>query len=169
MQAAKERIVSDEPSQHVQDCRALVVHDRAEDTAVASDVTESIAEINRSLVGLLHAPSAELPQHVREGLFATLALSKERGKVLGEPFADPLLVIVSPSDCLAPPLVRELVRQEELRIVVERSRIVAPHKRCGRQGLIQCGEIARTVPPRQVAFKDRECEAWIRRVAKEDS
>src|SRR4029453_2494359 len=31
----------------------------------------------------------------------------------------------------------------------------------------QCREIARTVPPRQVAFKDRECEAWIRRVAKD--
>ena len=60
---------------------------------------------------------------------AALVLRVQRGEVLREAFAEPLLVVVAPADRLAPPLVRELVREEEFGIVLERRRIVAPDER----------------------------------------
>ena len=51
----------------------------------------------------------------REHVVAALMLRVERGEILREPLADPLLVVVPPADRLAPPLMRELVREEELR------------------------------------------------------
>ena len=100
--------------QHVQHRRALVVDQRAEHPAVALDVAEAIPEIDRALIGLIHRPAPELAQHVAEGLLAASLLGIERGEVLREAFAQPLLVIVLPADGLAPPLMRELVRDEEL-------------------------------------------------------
>src|SRR4051794_9089556 len=108
-QAAEERVVADQPPQHVEHDRALVVDQRAEDAALAADMTEAIAEIHRALVALVDRPAAHLPQHRREHLVAALALRVERREVLREAFADPLLVIVAPADGLAPPLMRELV------------------------------------------------------------
>ena len=45
----------------------------------------------------------------------------ERGEVLGDAFAEPLLVVVLPADGLPPPLMGELVRDEEIGEVVERA------------------------------------------------
>ena len=49
-------------------------------------------------------------------------------RLLREPFADPLLVVIPPADRLAPPLMRQLVGDEELGKVRERRRIVAPRQ-----------------------------------------
>ena len=121
-QAAEERLVAEQPPQHVQHRRALVVDQRAEDAAVALDVAEPIAEIDRALIGILHRPAAELAQHVAERVLAAPLLRVERGEVLREAFAQPLLVIVLPAHRLAEPLMRELVREEELGEVLERRR-----------------------------------------------
>ena len=64
-QAAEERLVADQPPQHVQHRRALVVDERAEDAAVALDVAEPVAEIDRPLIRLVHRPAPHLPQHAR--------------------------------------------------------------------------------------------------------
>ena len=96
---------------------ALVVDERAEDAAVALDVAEPVAEIDRALIRLVHRPAAELAQHVAERLLAAPLPGVERGEVLREALAEPLLVVVLPADRLAPPLVRELVRDVELREV----------------------------------------------------
>ena len=114
-QPGEERLVAHQPPQHVQHHRALVVDERAEDPAVRLDVAEAIAEIDRALRRHVDGPSPHLPQHGRERLGAALALGVERGEVLREALAEPLLVIVLPADRLAPPLVRELVREEERR------------------------------------------------------
>ena len=47
-------------------------------------------------------------------LLAALLFGVERGEVLREAFAQPLLVIVLPADGLAEPLMREFVRDEKL-------------------------------------------------------
>ena len=60
-----------------------------------------------------HLP--QLAQHGREHLVAALVLRVQRREVLREAFAEPLFVVVPPADRLAPPLVRELVREEEIR------------------------------------------------------
>jgi hypothetical protein len=52
-------------------------------------------------------------------------LRVERGEILRESFAQPLLVIIAPADRLAPPLVRQLVGEEEIVVALERRRIVA--------------------------------------------
>ena len=57
---------------------------------------------------------------------AARLLRVERREVLREAFAEPLLVVVLPADRLAPPLVRQLVREEELGEAVERRRVAAP-------------------------------------------
>ena len=106
--------------------RALVVDERAEHAAVAFDVAETIAEIDRTLIRLIHRPAPELAQHVAERLLAAPFLRVERRKILREALAQPLLVIVLPADRLAPPLMRDLVRDVELGEVVER-----PPDRCG--------------------------------------
>ena len=90
---------------------------------------------------------------------AALLLRVERGEVLREPLAEPLLVVVAPADRLAPPLVRELVGEEELGKAAERRGIVAPDERRRRQRLVQRGEVAGTVAAGQVAFDQREREA----------
>ena len=108
---------------------ALVVDEGAEDAAVLLDVAEAVAEVDRALIRFRQRPAAELPQHVDERRVAARLLRVERGEVLREPFAEPLLVVVLPADRLAPPLVRELVGEEELGEAVERRRIVAPRQR----------------------------------------
>ena len=80
-------------------------------------------------------------------------LRVERREVLREAFAQPLLVIVPPADRLAPPLVRELVREEEVREVLERRRIVAPDERRGRQRLVERREIRRGCGRRADRFR----------------
>src|SRR5206468_5701051 len=124
-----------ETTQHVEYGGALVVDERAEHAALAADVAEPVAEIDRTLLGLIHAPPAHLPQHRREHVVSALALRVHRGEVLREAFAQPLLVIVPPADRLSPPLMRELVRDEEVGEAAERGRIVAPHERRRRQRL----------------------------------
>ena len=94
--------------------RALVVDDRAEDARLALDVAEPVAEVHRALIRFRDRPAPELPQHVDEDTIASRLLRVQRGEVLREAFTDPLLVIVLPADRLAPPLVRELVGEEEL-------------------------------------------------------
>src|SRR5207245_3473418 len=103
--------------------------------------------------------------HGCEHLVATLALCVHRGEVLREALADPLLVVVPPADRLPPPLVRELVREEEIRIAVEGGRIVAPDELRARERLVQHGEIARAVTARQIALDEGDCEARIWRIA----
>ena len=70
----------------------------------------------------------------------------KRREILRESLAQPLLVIVLPADSLAPPLVRDLVREKEQRIdVVERDRIVRPGIRRRRQRLVKNREERGTV------------------------
>src|SRR5207249_1239780 len=88
-------------------------------------------------------------------------------EVLREPFADPLLVIIPPADRLAPPLMRELVREKELGERAEGNRIVSPVQRRRRERLIQRGKIAGTVTAGQVVLDQRNGEARIRRVAEQ--
>ena len=73
---------------------------------------------------MLH--STHMAEHGRERLVTVVMLRVQRGEVLRESFAQPLLVIVAPADRLSPPLMRELMRQEELGEPVEVGRIVAP-------------------------------------------
>src|SRR4030095_7323601 len=120
-----------------------------EHAALAADVAETIPEIDRSLSALVDRPLPHLPHHRRKDVVAALALRVERGEVLREAFADPLLVVVAPADRLAPPLVGELVSDEEIGKAVERRRIVAPHQRRARQRLIERGEVAGAVAARQ--------------------
>ena len=92
-------------------------------------------------------------------------LRVQRGEVLREPLAEPLLVVVAPADRLSPPLVRELVRDEEVGIVAECRRIVAPHQRRRRERLVEHREIAGTVPARQVALDHGDGKTGVGRVA----
>src|SRR4029450_1955834 len=101
--------------------------------------------MNRALSRVGQRPPPELPQHVEEDAIAAGALRIERGEVLREAFANPLLVVVLPADCLAPPLVSQFVREEELREALERRRVAAPVH--GRKGLrcVQDGEVPRAM------------------------
>jgi len=67
-----------------------------------------------------------MPSSPARGVGSAIALREEHGEVLREAFADPLLVVVLPADRLTPPLMRDLVRKEEVRIVVEGHRIRGP-------------------------------------------
>ena len=122
LDAAEERLVADQAAQHVQHRGALVVDQRAEHAALALDVAEAVAEIHRALIGILDRPLAELAEDLAERRLAALLFRVERGEVLREAFAQPLLVIVLPADRLPEPLVRELVRHEELGEALERRR-----------------------------------------------
>ena len=144
-QPAEERLVADQAPQHVQDGGALVVDERAEDAAVALDVTEPVAEIDRSLIRSRRCAHLRICRSTRgEHLVAALVLRVQRGEVLREAFAQPLLVVVAPADRLSPPLVRELVREEELRDSCR-----TPPDRCAsasaddRQRLVQHREVRR--------------------------
>ena len=118
-----------------------------------------------SLIARVDAPLAQLLQHRDERVLAFLVLRVQRGEVLREALAEPLLVVVAPADRLSPPLMGELVREEEIGIVAERRRIVSPDERRARQRLVEHREIARAVSARQIAFDDGDGEARIRRVA----
>src|SRR5437764_515561 len=90
----------------------LVVHVRAEDAAFAADVAETVAEVHGALGRIVHRPLPHVFQDRRERVVALLVLRVERGEVLREALAQPLLVIVAPANSLAPPLVRHLMRDE---------------------------------------------------------
>src|SRR5207342_275959 len=113
----------------------------AEDATVALDVAEAVAQGDGALVGFVHGPSAHLPQDAREYGVAALMPRVQRGEVLREALADPLLVVVAPADRLSPPLVRKLVRDEEVRELVERGGIAAPGERGHGQRLEQLCEV----------------------------
>src|SRR6478609_4770730 len=98
---------------------ALVVHDGPEHARLVLDVTETVAQVHWTLIRIGKAPSAELPQHVGECFLSPGLLRVQRREVLREARAQPLLVIVLAADGLAPPLMRELVREKELREAVE--------------------------------------------------
>ena len=103
-------------AQHVQHQCGLVVHERSEDPRLIVNLAEPVSQIDRPLVGVAEAPASQLRQDVLERLVAVLPLHVECGEVLGQPFAQPLLVIILPPDSLAPPLVCELVREEKGRM-----------------------------------------------------
>jgi hypothetical protein len=151
--------------QHVQDHRALVVDHRAEHAPFASDVAQSISQIDRSLRRHFDGPPSHLLDHAGELIRPALALGVQRGEVLREAFADPLLVVILPADRLPPPLVRDFMRQEEARIVVERDGIVAPRVRRSRERLVENRKIRGTVAAGQVAFGQGQREAVVRRIA----
>jgi hypothetical protein len=151
----------------VQHHRAFVVDDGAKDTAVSPDVAEPVAEIHRTLLRLIHRPTPHLPQHVVEQHFAAIVGRVERGEILGEAFAQPLLVIVLPAHGLAPPLVRDLVREEVRSVALEGDGIVSPVERRHRQRLIEHREIRRAVAAREIVFGDGEGEHRIRCLADE--
>ena len=94
---------------------ALVVDERAKDTRPRLDVTETVPEVDGPLVRFRQRPLPELPEHVLEDALAACVARVQRGEVLREALAQPLLVVVAPADRLAPPLVGELVGEEELR------------------------------------------------------
>ena len=88
-----------------------------------------------------------------ERALAASLLCVERREILREAFAQPLFVIVLPSNGLPPPLVRELVRQEELRKAFECRRVVAPVGVRHRQRVFDDREVPGTMPAWQVAFE----------------
>ena len=111
--------VAEQPPQHVQRQRALVVDERAKYAAVVPNVAEAVAEIHRALIGSVERPARHLGDDGVEHRFLLDVFGVERRKVLREPFANPLLVIVLPSDGLAPPLVRRFMREKEFGEAVE--------------------------------------------------
>jgi hypothetical protein len=144
-QPTEERLVADETPQHVKHRRALVVDERAKDAALIADVSEPVSEVDRTLIRVVHAPLAQLPQHGGKNVVALLLLRVERREVLREALAEPLLVVVAPADRLPPPLVRELVGEEEVGKTAERGRVVAPDQRRRGKRLIERREVAGTV------------------------
>jgi hypothetical protein len=85
---------------------------------------------------------------------------------LREALADPLLVIVLAPDGLAPPLVRQLVGQEECRVVVEAHRIVPPHE-VRRYDRVEYRKVRGTVSARPLGLGEGQREAGIRHVAED--
>ena len=166
-EAARERLVAHKLAQHVQDHGRLVVDERAVDAAVAAKVPKPVAERDRSFGRLADRPAAHLPHHPREDIVAALALRVESGEVLGEALAQPLIVIGPPSDSLPPPLMRDLVGQEEVGIVLERRRVVPPrHLRRG-QRLVERRKVRRAVAAGAIVFDDGNRQARIRRVVEQ--
>ena len=86
------------------------------------------------------------------------ALRVERGEVLREPLADPLLVVVLPADRLSPPLMSELVREKKFRHARERRRIVAPIQLRERRGVVDDRKVRRAMPARNIVFEHRHRE-----------
>ena len=74
LQAAKKHVITDEPAQHVQYDGALVVDERAKDARVVFQMTEAIAEIDRTLIGFVDGPARHLADHVVEHVFAVRVL-----------------------------------------------------------------------------------------------
>ena len=166
-QAAEERLVADQPAQHVQHQRALVVDQRPIDAQVALDVAEPVAEMHRPLVGFRERPAPELPQHVQEHAVAPRLLRPERREVLREALAEPLLVVVLPADGLSPPLVRQLVGDEEVGEVVERRRVAAPGDvRVGLR-IVQQREVAGAVTARRFGLHQPDRHRRERRLAQQ--
>src|SRR5687767_7076170 len=110
----------------MENSRALVVDECAKDSRPRLDVSEAVSEIHRPLVRFGQRPLPELAQHVQEDALAAGIARIQRGEVLREALAEPLLVVVAPADRLAPPLVRDLVGEEELRKAGKGGRVVAP-------------------------------------------
>ncbi len=113
---------------------------------------------------MIHRPAAELAHDLPEGLFTASLLRVQRGEVLSEALAQPLLVIILPTNGLAPPLMREFVGDKELREVVERRRVVPERKRCNRQRVVEHGKIARTVAAGAVVLDHRNRHRVIRHI-----
>ena len=153
--AAEERIFADEAPQHVQHHRAFVVDDGTKNPVVSLNVSEPISEIDRTFGRRIHRGPSHLPKNAGQTAFP-IFLSVERGKVLRERLAEPLLVIILPTHRLAPPLVRQFVRDEERGKVFKVHRIVAPHDRRSRHQLIQDSEVRRAVTARAIALCQRE-------------
>src|SRR4029450_957351 len=114
-QPLEEHLVPEQASQHVQHGRALVVHESAIDSPFVANVPEAIAQIHGTLIGTIDRPLPQLTKDVGKGGGPARLLGVERGKVLSESLTQPLLVVIPPADSLTPPLMRELVGQEELR------------------------------------------------------
>src|SRR6266545_6996784 len=166
-QARKERLVTEKAAEHVQDHRPLVVDERAERASLAADVAEAVPEIDGPLPGERDRPFAHLAKDGRELVGTTLAFGIQRGEVLRESFAEPLLVVIFPPDRLSPPLVCDLVRDEKRRIVLERDGIVVPHERRRRHRLVEHGEIRGTVAARHVTFGHGERERVVGSVSEQ--
>ena len=108
----------------------------AEHAAFVLNVAEAIAERDRALRRVLRRRLAHLRDEIAHDVLAAVRAGVEHGEVLREPLAQPLLVVVLPADRLAPPLVRDFVRQKQMRVdVLERDRILRPRKRRRRQRL----------------------------------
>ena len=113
----------------MQDRAALVVDERPVHPSLVADMTEPVAQVDRSLLRGVDRPLAHLPHDRAEGLIAAMVLRVQRREILGETFAQPLFVIVAPADRLSPPLMRHFMGKKELGIPVERRRVVAPDQR----------------------------------------
>ncbi len=168
-QPEKERIVADQPPQHVQHDRGLVVDERAEDGPLAADVPEAIAQVDRALRRRVDTGAPHLPQHRRKHVRVERLLGVERREVLCEPLAQPLLVIVLPAYRLAPPLMRQFVREIELGKLSKFTGIVAPDVWRRRQHLIEHREVRRAVASGQFVLGHGQREGRIRRLADDRS
>ncbi len=144
---------------------ALVVDQRTVHTAVVLQMPEAIPKVDRALIGLGERPSTKLAQHVLERVLATGLLRIERREILGEAFAQPLLVVVLPAHCLPPPLVGQLMSHKEVGIVAKRRRVVAPRQRCLWRRRIDHGEVPRTMSAGRLVLGDRDSHRRIRCVA----
>src|SRR5215467_12066111 len=153
--AAEERLVADEPTEHMKDRCAFVVNERAEDAAVVLDVAKAVPQIDRALIGLAHRPAAHMTQDALKHRIAALMLCVEGREVLRKSLAQPLLVVVAPAHRLSEPLMRQLVRDEEVGKLVERRGIVPPDDLIERQRLNNFREVCRAVAAREIASRDR--------------
>ena len=161
---SEEGIIANQLPQHVQRKGALVVDECPEHAAVVPDVSEAIAEIHGTLIGSIDGPARHLRDHLLEGRVLPPVFGVERGEILREALADPLLVIVLPAHRLSPPLMCGLMGEEKLGEIVEIRRVGAPRDRRRRRRQAERREVRRAMTARLFALDERERERLVRDV-----
>src|SRR5687767_10832186 len=145
LDTARKGVGTNQPLEHVQNDRGLVVDQSSEDPAVALHVAQPVSQMNRAMAGQVQRRLAHLLKEPTFGFRAAVVAGIERGEVLREALTEPLFVIVLPADRLAPPLMGRLMRQKKERMTGQRYRIAAPGKTRRQRWLIPDGEVCRAV------------------------
>jgi hypothetical protein len=90
----------------------------------------------------------------------------ERGEVLREALAEPLIVVGVPAHRLAPPLMGDFVGRKKVGMPIERSRVVAPRARLTDRWLAEDREVPRAVAAGLGPFDQRERQARVGGIAR---
>ena len=133
-------------------------------------MAEAVAQIDGPLVGVSQRPSPHPLDDVLEDVGPLVVLRVEGREVLRQPLAQPLLVVVLPADRLSPPLMRDLVSEEEGREAGEDRRIGLPGDDGARlpgQLVVHQGEIGGAVPARQAAVSQGHRHRRVRDVSED--